>query len=46
MKETLVSSYNYSLPEELIAKYPVTPRDSAKLLVYDRKKDKIIHTLF
>ncbi len=45
-KDLLVNSYNYNLPEELIAKYPVTPRDEAKLLVYDRKKDKIIHTKF
>jgi len=44
--DRLVSSYDYSLPEELIAAYPVTPRDSAKLLVYDRKKDKIVHTVF
>ncbi len=46
MKDLSVSSYDYNLPQELIAKYPVTPRDSAKLLVYDRKKDKIIHTVF
>jgi S-adenosylmethionine:tRNA ribosyltransferase-isomerase len=45
-KDLLVSSYDYTLPEHLIAKYPVTPRDSAKLLVYDRKKDEIIHTVF
>ena len=45
-KDKLVSSYDYDLPEELIAKYPVTPRDSAKLLVYDREKDKITHTVF
>ena len=45
-KDLLVSSYDYELPEHLIAKYPVTPRDSAKLLVYDRKKDKITHTIF
>jgi S-adenosylmethionine:tRNA ribosyltransferase-isomerase len=45
-KDLLVESYNYSLPKELIATYPVTPRDSAKLLVYDRKKDKITHTTF
>ncbi|WP_456489145.1 tRNA preQ1(34) S-adenosylmethionine ribosyltransferase-isomerase QueA [Caminibacter pacificus] len=45
-KDLLVSSYDYNLPEHLIAKYPVTPRDSAKLLVYDRKKDKVIHTVF
>jgi len=46
MKDLLVSSYDYTLPEELIAKYPVTPRDSAKLLIYDRKNDKITHTVF
>jgi len=46
MKDLLVSSYDYNLPQKLIAKYPVTPRDSAKLLVYDRKKNKIIHTIF
>jgi len=45
-KNALVESYDYNLPENLIAKYPVTPRDEAKLLVYDRKKDKIIHTIF
>jgi len=46
MKDVLVSSYDYNLPENLIAKYPVSPRDNAKLLVYDKKKDKIIHTIF
>ena len=41
-----VESYNYDLPQDLIAKYPANPRDSAKLLVYNRKNDKIIHTIF
>ena len=45
-KDLLVESYDYSLPKELIATYPVTPRDTAKLLVYDRKADKITHTIF
>ena len=45
-KDILVESYDYKLPQELIAKYPVTPRDSAKLLIYDRKKNKITHTSF
>ena len=40
------SSYDYKLPEELIAKYPINPPDSAKLLVYDRKTHKITHTTF
>ena len=45
-KDFLVENYDYNLPEGLIAKYPANPRDSAKLLVYDRKKDKVIHTVF
>lgn len=39
-------SYDYTLPEELIATEPVTPRDSCKLLVYDRKDKSITHTVF
>ena len=31
-----ISEYNYSLPEERIAKFPVTKRDHSKLLVYNR----------
>jgi S-adenosylmethionine:tRNA ribosyltransferase-isomerase len=30
-----ISDYNYDLPEEKIAKYPLESRDSSKLLVYD-----------
>jgi S-adenosylmethionine:tRNA ribosyltransferase-isomerase len=33
-KEIRIEDYNYSLPEEHIAKYPLSPRDSSKLLVY------------
>ncbi len=40
------SSYDYFLPKELIATKPVTPPDSAKLLVYDRKSDTITHTTY
>jgi S-adenosylmethionine:tRNA ribosyltransferase-isomerase len=40
------SSYDYHLPSEFIATYPVTPADSAKLLVYDRKSDTITHTTY
>lgn len=39
-----IEDYNYILPEEKIAKYPVTPRDSSKLLVL--KKEKIRSDLF
>jgi S-adenosylmethionine:tRNA ribosyltransferase-isomerase len=46
MKDLKTTSYDYNLPPNLIAKYPVEPRDSAKLLVYDRKRDSITHTIF
>ena len=45
-KELLTSSYDFTLPSELIATYPANPRDSAKLLVYDRVTNKITHTYF
>ncbi len=45
-KELLTSSYDFTLPSELIATHPASPRDRAKLLVYDRNTDKITHTYF
>ncbi len=33
--DQLLSSYNYELPEQLIAQKPVVPRDSSRLLVVD-----------
>ncbi len=45
-KELLTSSYDFTLPSELIATHPVSPRDHAKLLIYIRKTDEIIHTHF
>ena len=41
MRELKLSSYDYFLPEGLIATKPVEPKGQAKLLVYDRKKDSI-----
>jgi S-adenosylmethionine:tRNA ribosyltransferase-isomerase len=40
------SDFNYILPEELIAQHPAEPRDASRLLVYDRKNEKVIHTRF
>ncbi len=40
------STYDYYLPEELIAQSPAEPRDSARLLVYDKKTKKIEHKVF
>lgn len=45
-KELLTSSYDFILPKELIATYPANPRDSAKLLVYDRQTNEILHAKF
>lgn len=44
--ELLTASYDYELPAHLIAQHPVYPRDTAKLLVYDRQSDTITHTTF
>ena len=35
-KHIRISDYNYLLPDERIAKYPLAERDHSKLLVYDR----------
>ena len=40
------SDFDYFLPEELIAQTPVYPRDSSRLLVYNREKDTIEHKHF
>jgi S-adenosylmethionine:tRNA ribosyltransferase-isomerase len=42
----LTASYDYALPNELIANQPANPPDSARLLVYDRQKATIVHTTF
>ena len=34
MEEILIEDYNYPLPDERIAKYPLAKRDTSKLLVY------------
>lgn len=40
------SSYDYNLPKEHIATHPVSPADNARLLVYNRATNSIIHTTF
>ena len=42
----LKSDYYYELPEELIAQTPAEPRDSSRLLVYDRATGKREHRIF
>ena len=41
-----VNDYDFDFPESLIADYPADPKDSARLLVYNRKSDTITHTTF
>lgn len=45
-KLLLKSTYFYDLPEELIAQTPIEPRDASRLLVYNRKTDKIEDKIF
>lgn len=45
-KELLTTSYDFTLPNELIATHPAHPRDHARLLVYNRQNDTITHTYF
>ena len=40
------NDFYYDLPKELIAQHPAEPRDSSRLLVYDREKDSIEHRVF
>ncbi len=40
------SDFDYFLPENLIAQAPAMPRDSSRLLVYNRKEDEIKDRVF
>nr|HPL94959.1 S-adenosylmethionine:tRNA ribosyltransferase-isomerase [Paludibacteraceae bacterium] len=44
VKDIQISQYDYDLPDIRIAKYPLSQRDSSKLLVY--KQGKIDQTVF
>ena len=43
---TKLSTYDYRLPEELIAQTPLEKRDESRLLVFDRKTKDISHKRF
>jgi len=43
---TNLTDYDYELPESLIAQSPVSPRDRSRLMVIDRKTQKISHHQF
>ena len=40
------SDFYYDLPEELIAQTPAEPRDSSRLLVYNRNTKEVEHKIF
>ena len=43
---SFLEEYNYSIPEELVAHEPASPRDSARLFVYDTKTNAVsFHTV-
>ena len=42
----LVSDFDYSLPEELIAQTPMEPRDECRLMVLGRQSGEIEHRIF
>ncbi len=46
MNPLKTASYDYELPPELIASHPASPRDSAKLLIYNRATKSISHRYF
>ncbi|MDD5496747.1 MAG: tRNA preQ1(34) S-adenosylmethionine ribosyltransferase-isomerase QueA [Candidatus Omnitrophica bacterium] len=41
-----LSEFDYDLPKELIAKYPLKERDKCRLMVLDREKRSITHKSF
>ena len=44
--KTKLSSFDFKLPEELIAKYPAKERDESKLMVIHKESGKIEHKQF
>jgi S-adenosylmethionine:tRNA ribosyltransferase-isomerase len=43
---SILASYDYPLPPELLAKEPASPRDSAKLLIFDRANQSVRFDVF
>ena len=41
-----LSDFDYQLPQEAIAQYPLKKRDHARLMVLDRQRQEIIHDRF
>ncbi len=43
---SIIDKYDYEFPPDLIAQKPAHPRDSAKLLIYDRKTKAVSFDIF
>ncbi len=41
-----VSDFNYELPQELIAQFPIEKRDESRLMILNRKEQTIEHKIF
>ena len=41
-----LSDFKYTMPKTAIAKFPVKPRDSAKLMVFEKDSNNIEHKKF
>ena len=41
-----LSDFKYTMPKTAIAKYPAKPRDSAKMMVFDRNTTNVEHKKF
>ncbi|MFZ2357212.1 MAG: tRNA preQ1(34) S-adenosylmethionine ribosyltransferase-isomerase QueA [Candidatus Omnitrophota bacterium] len=41
-----LTNFDFNLPKDLIAQYPLEERDAAKLIVIDRKKNSVEHRIF
>lgn len=41
-----IEDYDYSLPPELVAQYPVEPRDASRLMVLSRARGEVQHASF
>ncbi|TLD84026.1 tRNA preQ1(34) S-adenosylmethionine ribosyltransferase-isomerase QueA [Helicobacter sp. MIT 11-5569] len=46
MNPLALESYDYTLPKEQIATTPISPKEAAKLLVFNRKDSTITHSTF
>lgn len=45
-KKFTLDDFNFKLPEDLIAQYPMERRDESRLFILDRKRDKYYHKKF